>query len=199
MLKINIKELPYLMPSNINWPKFFLNNNPIDLEIGCGRTHFFFDRAYHFPNRNIIGIEWKYDFIYQGHKRIIRENINNAALFHGNAWLLVPTLFQQKTVSQIFINFPDPWWKEKHKKRLLLNDTFIDILIFILKKDGFIYINTDVKDLFNYYKEKLKNHGMLLDDIILKDIDQINAKSHREKKCLTNNLFIYKGIFINNI
>jgi tRNA (guanine-N7-)-methyltransferase len=196
MSKINIKQLPYLMPYHINWPQFFSNENPIDVEIGCGRTHFFFDRAYNFSNRNIIGIEWRHEFIAQGQRRIIQEKLKNAALFHGNAWVLVPLLFSRANISQIFINFPDPWWKEKHKKRLLLNDTFIEALRDRLKPHGSILVQTDVAELFACYQQKLVNCGFSLAPLDeQKMINLTNAKSHREKKCLDQEFPIYRGLF----
>src|SRR5262245_8077054 len=102
-MKQNVKNLPTLMPYNIDWAKFFNNDNPIDLEIGFGRTHFLFDRAKNFSSRNIVGIEWKYEHVLPARRRVIREQINNAIVLHGNAWQLVPTLFARASISAVFI------------------------------------------------------------------------------------------------
>jgi tRNA (guanine-N7-)-methyltransferase len=194
---INIKELPTLLPHNVDWGHFFGNHNPVDLEIGCGRTHFFFDRALNFPERNIVGIEWKYEFIEQAQRRIIRDHMSNAVAFHGNAWLLVPLLFSSPSISQVFVNFPDPWWKERHKKRLVLNEIFLHALHERMRDDGFILLQTDVKDLFDFYKELIVQHGFVFDQSLTDEdlIQETKAQTHREKKCLEQGSPIYRGLF----
>lgn len=196
--KYNLKNVPTLLPFNIDWEKFFNNDHPVDLEIGCGRTHFFFDRVGSFPDRNIVGIEWKYEFMERAKKRIVRDNIKNAAAFHGNAWLLTPLLFKRNSISQVFVNFPDPWWKMRHKKRLVLNDVFLDALRDRMKDDGFILLQTDVSELFFYYVELMKQHGGFIYDASLDEkviIEETQAQTHREKKCLLQGMKIYRGIF----
>lgn len=193
---INPKLLPTLMPFSVDFANVFSNENNIDLEIGCGRPHFFFDRAKNFPQRNIIGVEYKYEFMHSAQKKIVRENIKNALALHGNAWLLVPMLLKDCSISAVFINFPDPWWKEKHKKRLLLNEIFLKHLTLKLKKDGVIVLQTDVAELFSFYEELLTNNNFYKEN--LTDMEIINfcqAKTHREKKCMESSMPIYRGIF----
>lgn len=195
---INLKDLPTLLPHNIDWSHFFKNDHPVDLEIGCGRTHFFFDRALNHPERNIVGVEWKYEFMEQARRRIIRDHIANAAAFHGNAWLLVPLLFAPNSISQVFVNFPDPWWKLRHKKRLVLNEIFLDALKDRMKPDGFILLQTDVGELFSFYRELFKNHGAFCFDDSISEAELIletKAQTHREKKCLEQGMPIYRGLF----
>lgn len=193
---INIKTLPTLLPSNVDFSSIFNNHNPLDLEIGCGRPHFFFDRALNFNDRNIIGIEYKYEFMKNAQKRIVRETINNALALHGNAWSLVPLLFKNSSLSNVFINFPDPWWKKKHKKRLILNEDFLYFLKSKMNNQSCIILQTDVHDLFLYYKDLLTNNGFTKSNKTQQEIQDFNkAKTHREKKCLDNNTAIYRGIF----
>lgn len=194
----NLKSLTTLWPQQISLVDLFGNDKPVDLEIGCGRPHFFFDRATHHQDRNILGIEWKYEFIAQAERRIIRENIDNARAFHGNAWTLVPLLFRPDSLRQIFVNFPDPWWKMKHKKRLVLNPTFLNVIFEVIKKEGFILLQTDVCELFHFYQELFKEHGKFIYDDQLSDeqiIEQTKAQTHREKKCLSQGMAIYRGVF----
>jgi tRNA (guanine-N7-)-methyltransferase len=196
--KYNLKNLPTLLPHNIDWASVFNNHHPVDLEIGCGRPHFFFDRAANFPDRNIVGIEWKYEFVHQAARRIERQGIFNARALHGNAWMLLPLLFKKDSLSEVYINFPDPWWKTRHKKRLVVNEVFLLAIKERMKNDGFILLQTDVEELFLYYKAMINGTGLFHHDDKLADhhiIDMIKAKTHREKKCLLQNLPIYRGIF----
>jgi tRNA (guanine-N7-)-methyltransferase len=195
---INLRELPTLWPHNVNWAQFFGNTKPVDVEIGTGRTHFFFDRALNFPERNIVGVEWKYEFVHLGQKRIIRDQVPNALAVHGNAWAILPMLFAPQSISNVFVNFPDPWWKNRHKKRLLLNDIFLTALRQRMRDDGLLIIQTDVSDLFDYYRDLIHGHAAFRLDSSY-DTPQIeslvNARTHREKKCLSNGLPIYRGVF----
>lgn len=197
-VKTNLKDMPTLLPFNVDWSAYFHNRNPVDVEIGCGRPHFFFDRAKNFAERNIVGIEWKFEFMEQAQRRIQREHHQNAAAFHGNAWLLVPLLFRANSISQVFVNFPDPWWKNKHKKRLVLNDVFLSALHERMTDDGFILLQTDVSDLFDSYEETIHEHGGFfldkrLDGSMIQTITR--AATHREKKCLHQGMTIFRGIF----
>lgn len=195
---INIRCLPTLWPHNVEWSAFFGNDHPVDLEIGTGRTHFFFDRQKNFPERNIVGIEWKYEFIQTARRRIARENISNALALHGNAWALVPMLFPKNSIDLVFINFPDPWWKNKHKKRLLLNNIFLDDLKEKVRPSGGIYVQTDVKELFQYYTTVLNTHGAFCLDSAHGEsmiCEDLKAQTHREKKCIEQGLPIYRFFF----
>jgi len=195
---MNIKALPTLLPHNVQWSEIFKNNNAVDLEIGCGRTHFLFDRARNFPERNIIGVEWKYEFMAQAQRKIIREQVSNALAFHGNAWMLVPLLFAPSSISHVIVNFPDPWWKDRHKKRLVLNNIFLRALHERMKPQGFILLQTDVAELFESYKNLIAQSGLFelnsnFSEFELKDLTR--AQTHREKKCLAQGLRIYRGLF----
>jgi tRNA (guanine-N7-)-methyltransferase len=195
---MNIKALPTLLPHNVQWSHLFGNNNPVDLEIGCGRTHFLFDRALNFPERNIVGIEWKYEFMAQAQRRIKREGIKNTLAFHGNAWLLVPMLFAPSSISHVMVNFPDPWWKDRHKKRLVLNKIFLGALHERMKADGFILLQTDVEELFESYKKLIAHSGLFrLDtELCIGELENLTkAQTHREKKCLAQGLKIYRALF----
>lgn len=186
------------MPHNIQWANYFNNENPVDLEIGTGRTHFLFERALNFPERNIVGVEWKFQFVEQANRRIIREGIPNVAAFHGNAWLLIPLLFAPNSIAQVFVNFPDPWWKMRHKKRLVLNEPFLDALAQRMRQDGFLVIQTDVRELLEAYGSLIKNHGAFKPDLLTDQqaiTTKLKAKSHREKKCLSQALPIFRQIF----
>lgn len=187
-----------MLPFNVDWAAYFGNDQPVDLEIGCGRTHFFFDRALNYPDRNIVGVEWKYEFMEQAQRRIMRDGLKNAAAFHGNAWLLAPLLFGPKSIDQVFVNFPDPWWKARHKKRLVLNEVFLDALQSRMKDNGSILLQTDVAELFEFYCELINSHGAFkLDTEIPAEelIENTRAQTHREKKCLELGMPIYRGLF----
>lgn len=190
-------KIPFLkVPS---WQRIFGNEGPLELEIGMGRSHFLFERAKAVPTHNIVGIEWKGEWVRQARRKAKREKITNACALLGNAWELVPHLFAEESLEQIILNFPDPWWKKKHHKRKVINDTFVDVLVQRLKPGGRIYIATDVPHLFDEYLERLEANPHLVNTAGagqgLTQNPQ-NAYSHREKKCMGGGVAIYRALMV---
>ncbi len=184
---------PSIFPSAPNWQAYFGNDHPLELELGMGRSHFLFERAASMPAHNIVGIEWKQRWVEQANRKIVRESINNVCALHGNAWLLLPALFAPNTLSNIVLNFPDPWWKKKHQKRRIVNDVFVNILASRLAPQGTLFLQTDVGPLFEEYTGRLKAHPDLKYDGPLLH-NPMNAQSHREKKCESVGIPIYRAL-----
>lgn len=161
---------------------------PIELEIGMGRAHFLFERAKIVPTHQIVGIEYKARFVTQALQKQQREQIDNITPIHGDAWEIVPRLFASESLDLIILNFPDPWWKRRHHKRRILNKAFLDILVSKLKQNGQFFFQTDVKELFEIYRELLKSK---LREIPCEQ-NPLGAKSHREHKCEETGLAIYR-------
>lgn len=185
---------PFL--SDPSWKHIFKTDAPLELEVGMGRSHFLFERAKAEPSHNIIGIEWKGEWVKQAQKRAEREEITNLYALWANAWQIVPGIFADGSLSQIILNFPDPWWKKKHHKRKIINDSFVDTLVSKLKISGRIYLQTDVHHLFEEYVYRLEEHPQLRNIAgkyaSLKKNPQ-NARSHREKKCEAAGVQIYRA------
>jgi tRNA (guanine-N7-)-methyltransferase len=194
MFNPNSWNLPFL--SNPSWHYIFGNDAPLELEIGMGRSHFLFERAKTVPGHNIIGIEWKGEWVKQARKRADREKVPNVHAIFANAWEVVPVLFEPGSLSQIILNFPDPWWKKRHYKRKVMNDAFVDILVSKLKEGGRIYLATDVKELFDEYLELCEQNSALfnLAGVGKSFTENLQgARSHREKKCSADGVPIYRA------
>lgn len=163
---------------------------PIELEIGMGRAHFLFERAAIMPHHQIVGIEYKARWVEQALNKQKREQIYNVTPIHGNAWEIVPQLFEPESLSLIILNFPDPWWKKRHKKRRVLNESFLDLLVKLLKPGGQFFFQSDVLELFEVYSELLESRLKKLPC----ETNILFAKSHREKKCEESGLPIYRAL-----
>ena len=180
-----------------SWKHIFGKDAPLELEIGMGRSHFLFERAKAVSDHNIIGIEWKGEWVRQAHKRCERENWQNVHALWGNAWDLVPSIFEGCSLTQIVLNFPDPWWKKKHHKRKIINDDFVDVLVSKLVFGGRIYLATDVQHLFDEYLDRLESNPLLTNLSGTKTrltTNPLNARSHREKKCEADGVPIYRAL-----
>ena len=117
----------------------------IIIEIGPGRGDFLFHLAEINPNKVIYGIEIKEKRFDKLIKRRNDRQLNNIKLIMADAGDALPELFKDCSVSAIYINFPDPWPKKRHKKNRLLNSFFLKECVRALKTNGSLSITTDVE------------------------------------------------------
>lgn len=197
----NAKEIMntgiYYIDNPINykgsWNKIFNNNNPIYIEIGMGKGDFIINNAINFPNINFIGIE-KYDSVIA--RAIQKSNeleLTNLKLIRLDA-LHIEEVFD-KEVDKIYLNFSDPWPKDRHAKRRLTSPIFLDKYDKIFKNKKTIEMKTDNINLFNYSKETLINNGYNL-DYVTNDLHKENIFNIMTEY---ENKFSQRGIKINKL
>ena len=138
------------------WLDLFNNNNKIYIEIGMGKGDFIIENAKKYPNINFIGIE-KYDSVMI--RAIQKSNeleLNNLKFIKMDARLIEEVF--EKEIDLIYLNFSDPWPKDRHAKRRLTSPVFLDRYSKIFKNNFNIIMKTDNIDLFNYSLESLKEY-----------------------------------------
>lgn len=128
---------------------FFKNDNPIIVEIGCGRGEYTVGLARKFPDRNFIGVDIKGARIYAGAKEAMLEGLQNVAFLRTNVELL-PFFFAEGEIDEIWITFPDPQMKKQRKR--LTSTMFLQTYRKVLKPDGIINLKTDSPFLHTYTK-----------------------------------------------
>lgn len=139
------------------WKDLFGNNKPIKIEIGMGKGDFIIENALKYPNINFIGIE-KYDsVIVRAIQKSNELELDNLKLVRIDA-LNIDSIFE-KEVDTIYLNFSDPWPKDRHAKRRLTSPIFLEKYNNIFKDSKRIIMKTDNIDLFNYSIESLKEYG----------------------------------------
>ena len=156
-----IANSPYLISNPIDykgkWNSLFGNDNPIEIEIGTGKGKFIISLALDNPNVNYIGIE-KYDSpLVSAVKRLEGVEINNLKLLCFDA-ANINDIFD-KEVSKIYLNFSDPWPKNRHEKRRLTSSQFLEKYDLIFKDRKNIQLKTDNDAFYEYSLESLINHG----------------------------------------
>jgi len=146
------------------WNESFGNNNEIHLELGCGMGGHIAQRAKKNTNINYIGIDLKDEVLVYALRKVkqVREEENikdkdiNVRLMPLNI-MLIDNIFSKDEISKIYINFCNPWPKDRHNKRRLTHSKFLKEYKKFLKNDGEIWFKTDDKGLFedsiNYFKE----------------------------------------------
>ena len=132
------------------WKKeYFKNENPIILELGCGKGEYSVNMAKSFPDKNFIGIDIKGARFWFGAKEAYASEIKNVAFLRTQIEL-IEYFFDTDEVDEIWITFPDPQIKYKRTKHRLTNPEFLNRYKKILKDDGIIHLKTDSEFLYGY-------------------------------------------------
>ena len=139
---------------------FFKNNNPIIIELGCGKGEYSIELAKLNPEKNFIGIDIKGARFWRGAKTAIDEGLNNIAFVRSQIEL-IDKIFSKEEVSEIWITFPDPQIKFKREKHRLINLKFINLYKNILVPNGIINLKTDSEFLHGYMLGLIKSTKFL--------------------------------------
>ncbi len=131
------------------WNTFFKNDNPIVLELGCGKGEYTIALAEKNPNKNFIGIDIKGARFWRGAKTAIENDMQNVAFIRTQIEL-VDHIFAENEVDEIWITFPDPQIKYQRTKHRMTNSTFLKRYDHILKEDGIMNLKTDSEFMHGY-------------------------------------------------
>lgn len=128
---------------------FFKNDNPIVLELGCGKGEYAVNLARKHPDKNFIGVDIKGARFWRGAKTALEEDLGNVAFLRTQIEL-IDLFFESKEVDEIWITFPDPQIKYKRTKHRLTNADFLARYKKILNEDGVVHLKTDSEFMHGY-------------------------------------------------
>ena len=138
-----------------NWKKsFFSNENPIVLELGCGRGEYTLSLAAKFPNKNFIGVDWKGARLWRGSKTAFEEKMLNVAFLRIQIQN-ISSFFAKDEVDEIWITFPDPHILQSREKKRLTSLRFLNLYRQFMVQHGMVNLKTDNKPLYDYTHEVL--------------------------------------------
>lgn len=146
------------------WHKLFGNSNPVHIEIGMGKGRFIIDMARLHPDINYIGIEKYSSVLIRGIQKMEEQELPNLYFIRMDAEEITE-VFGQGEVEKIFLNFSDPWPKDRHAKRRLPSREFLSRYNEILSKEGNLEFKTDNKELFTFALGELEPAGWRLDKV----------------------------------
>ena len=181
-----------------NWREVFSNDNPIHIEVGMGKGRFLMDMAVLNPDVNYIGIEMYSSVLLRAVQKMEETPLGNLRFIRMDAREIEET-FQEGEVDKIYLNFSDPWPKDRHAKRRLPSRQFLARFNNILKKDGNLEFKTDNRDLFDFAVEEVEPAGWKVDAItydLHRDavMNQGNVMTEYEEKFSSKGNPIYKYI-----
>ena len=172
--------------------KQFKNDNPIILELGCGKGEYTVNLAKLFPEINFIGIDYKGNRIWRGAKTALEENINNVAFLRIQIENLLD-YFSKNEISEIWITFPDPQPQVSREKKRLTSPRFLIMYKAILQNGGLVHLKTDSDLMYIYTLQKIKEQKLTkhisTDNLYVSEFADkvLSIKTYYEKKYLADN------------
>ncbi|MYL50408.1 tRNA (guanosine(46)-N7)-methyltransferase TrmB [Halobacillus litoralis] len=177
------------------WKELFDNQDqPLHLEIGSGKGQFIAGMGKQHQDINFVGVEFVKSVIVGAVKKVLAAETTNVRMVNENAKDL-RDLFEDNEVDHIYLNFSDPWPKNKHEKRRLTFHTFLEQYKAVLKEEGQVTLKTDNKGLFEYSLVSFSNFGMILEDVSVDlhaDEDPLNVQTEYEEKFSAKGQPIYR-------
>jgi tRNA (guanine-N7-)-methyltransferase len=171
-----------------------LLDSPVEFEIGPGRGWFTLERLEVSPTARVVGLEIKKKWAAIVDDRLKKRGLaERGRTFHGDARLVVPRLVAG-SLSHVYLHFPDPWWKKRHEKRLVLSGELLDGLSRALVSGGELFVQTDVEHRAQAYQETIRQHPSFLPVAggpWVEDHPYI-ARSPREKIAMRDGIPVYR-------
>ena len=186
----NVYQLEEGKPLKGNWAKeHFKNDNPVVLELACGKGEYTVNLAQLFPDKNFIGVDYKGNRIWRGAKTGIEEGINNVAFLRIQIENLLD-YFADGEIDEIWITFPDPQPQDSREKKRLTFPAFLNRYKQALKQGGKVNLKTDNDQLYAYTCDKVEELGLKIhkntDHLYTSEFadEVLSIKTYYEKKYL---------------
>lgn len=190
------------------WKTFFKNDKPIMLEVGCGKGSFVGQMALIHPEINFIAVDIKLDMLGVGRRNIVNlfsdtgREIDNIALVRYNVEMLDEIVGADDGIERIYINFCNPWPREKHKKRRLTHPRKLKLYKKLLKSGKEIHFKTDDDELFKESLEYFKSENFIIKtityDLHSSDIDSKETPMTEHEKMFSDEGIKIKYCVIEN-
>jgi tRNA (guanine-N7-)-methyltransferase len=181
-------------PSPPDWRKAFGSSAPIEVDLGCGRGDFAWQRAVGFPEINVVALDLRRKWIGRLRESYHRQGVTNLRAIRCDVTQDLPVLFALNSVRAFTIHHPDPWWKKRHRKRRMVRHQLVEQIQGILTPGGLVYLQTDVPDLADEIRSIFscfEAFKPLEADAVCRD-HLGGLQSHREKKCLELGIPIHR-------
>lgn len=154
-----------LVPSDyfrkLSKEEIFETNRPLEIDLGCGDGSFLVAMASHYPERNFLGVERLLGRVRKVIRKAEKNSLLNLKVLRLELSYTIEWLLPDDCANRMHLLFPDPWPKKKHHKRRMVNKSFCESLVRILKEDGEFLFKTDHPDYFEESMRALENFDLL--------------------------------------
>lgn len=132
----------------LDWRRIFGNDHPVEIEVGFGKGLFLVTSGTGRPDTNFLGIEIERKYTLYTANRLAKRSLHNVRVCCGDARLILDRLVPASSVQAMHVFFPDPWWKNKHRKRRLFTEAFAAACVRVLRPEGALNLVSDVAEYF---------------------------------------------------
>lgn len=190
--EINLKDIA----PPLDWREVFGNDNPVEIEIGCGKGRFLRESAKQHPDINYVGIERAPKYVQRTKEHLLKHNVTRALLVWSDASYFVDRYVAWGSVKTYHIYFPDPWPKKRqHKRRIFNNQIFIKALVRTLDpNEGCIQLATDFQECYSEICLRLNQFPFLV-SVPFDSVKADHIRTSFEKKYLAEGRKIYRAAY----
>lgn len=168
---------------------FFGNNQPLILELGCGKGEYTVNLAKHNPHSNYLGIDIKGARMWKGAKIAVRDNISNAGFLRTRIDF-INSFFDENEIDGIWVTFPDP--QPKKAKKRLISSRFLNAYSKFLRPDALVHLKTDNAELFDYTKKLIEKNDLP----VIKLAEDVHNSTEEDMKILRDIQTFYEQQFV---
>jgi len=184
-----------------DWTPFDLFDRAADLEIevGSGKGLFMQTAGGDHPDRNFVGIEIAGKYATFAAAKLARHGLTNAKMLHGDAMRLMTQHIPDGSLAAVHVYFPDPWWKKRHFKRRIMNDTFLKHVQRTLRPKGELHFWTDVKEYFDSAIVQIAESTTLVGPQPVQEkpaAHDLDYRTHFERRMRKHGEAVYRSLYV---
>ena len=181
------------------WTDLISGNRPVELEIGSGKGLFLQRAAEERSQHDFVGIELAAKFANRAAQSIARNNLANVKMLRGDAQSFVQDVVPDAAVVRVHVFFPDPWWRNKHKKRRVLNEATLANIQRVLQVQGEFHFWTDVLDYYEHICSQVMDLTKLTGPRYVPQraaTHSMDYTTHFERRARTHGQPVYRAVFV---
>lgn len=178
---------------------YFPKEQPLEIEVGTGKGLFMKTASGEFPEHNFLGIEIAFKYARFAGYKLAKEGRTNAVMFHGDGQKIFPQYVKDGSLEAVHVYFPDPWWKARHHRRRLMNESFCKEIERALRVGGKLHFWTDVLDYFEMAVETLHGHTNLQGPNPVEESPaehDLDYRTHFERRMRKNEMDVFRSQFV---
>jgi tRNA (guanine-N7-)-methyltransferase len=184
------------LPRPWNSAALFGRDAPLEVEVGSGKGLFLQSAAAAVPEHNFLGIELAHKYARFAASRLAKLDLANAVVVDGDGQRIFRELIPDASLAAVHVYFPDPWWKKRHHKRRLMNESFVADVVRTLTPEGRLHFWTDVEDYFTAALELLGRFPALVGplDVAERPAEHdLDFRTHFERRMRIREFPVYRS------